>query len=213
MFIDSSRIADGSLLDFDCCICGGGAAGLTIALDLIGSGVRTCVLESGSFRRERSTQDLYSGRNVSRIYDDDGGSFQDYLRSTRSRYLGGSSNCWGGWCRPFDDIDFARREWVPYSGWPISRSELLSFYERAHKVLQLGPFTYDRAHWQAAIGSQHFQTLPFDKFVCDAVFQFHFEYPKQQRLTWRLTCHIVVNIRSMQRPNCQYSSELKNPPC
>jgi len=163
VFIDSSRIADGSLLDFDCCICGGGAAGLTIALDLIGSGVRTCVLESGSFRRERSTQDLYSGRNVSRIYDDDGGSFQDYLRSTRSRYLGGSSNCWGGWCRPFDDIDFARREWVPYSGWPISRSELLSFYERAHKVLQLGPFTYDRAHWQAAIGSQHFQTLPFDK--------------------------------------------------
>src|SRR5207344_412923 len=93
----------------------------------------------------------------------DGGSFRDYLRSTRSRYLGGSSNCWGGWCRPFDDVDFAKRDWVPHSGWPISRSELLSFYERAHKVLQLGPFNYDSAHWQAAIGSQHFQTVPFDK--------------------------------------------------
>ena len=163
MFLDSSKIPDGKTLEFDICICGGGAAGLTIALDLIGSGNRTCVLESGSFRRERSTQDLYAGRNISPIYDDDGGSFRDYLRSTRSRYLGGSSNCWGGWCRPFDEIDFAKRAWVPHSGWPISKTELLPFYAKAHKVLKLASFEYDPTYWQETICSPGFQILPFDK--------------------------------------------------
>jgi len=163
VFLDSSRIPDSKVLEFDCCIGGGGAAGLTIALDLIGSGLRTCVLESGSFKRERSTQDLYVGRNISQIYEDDGESFDEYLRSTRCRYLGGSSNCWGGWCRPYDEIDFTKREWVPHSGWPISRMELLPFYKNAHKVLKLGPFAYDPRFWEEAVGSRDFRTLPFNE--------------------------------------------------
>jgi choline dehydrogenase-like flavoprotein len=163
VFLDSSKVPDGKIFEFDVCICGGGAAGLTVALDLVGSGLRTCVLESGSFRREHSTQSLYEGRNISRIYEDDGDSFRDYLRSTRSRFLGGSSNCWGGWCRPFDEIDFAKRKWVPHSGWSISKTELLPFYVRAHNVLKLGPFEYDPMYWQEAICSPRFQTLPFNK--------------------------------------------------
>jgi choline dehydrogenase-like flavoprotein len=131
------------------------------------------VLESGSFKRERSTQDLYAGRNISQIYEDVGDSFQEYLRSTRCRYLGGSSNCWGGWCRPYDEIDFMKREWVPHSGWPISRTELLPFYEKAHKVLKLGPFDYDPRFWQEAVGSRDFRILPFnEELVTTQISQF-----------------------------------------
>lgn len=162
MFLESSRIPQDTTLEFDICICGGGAAGLALARDLIGAGLRTVVLESGGFHRERRVQDLYAGRNVSRIYEDEGGSFRDYLRSTRSHYLGGSSNCWGGWCRPFDALDFAARPWVPHSGWPLGLQQLMPYYQRAQKVLKLGPFAYDAAYWQQAIAAGRFQEFPFD---------------------------------------------------
>ncbi len=162
MFLESSRIPQDTTLEFDICICGGGTAGLALALDLIGSGLRTCVLESGGLRPERRVQDLYAGRNVSRVYDDDGGSFRDYLRSSRSRFLGGSSNCWGGWCRPYDELDFLARPWVPHSGWPLALQDLTPYYQRAQQVLKLGPFAYDAAYWRQAIRSGRFQEFPFD---------------------------------------------------
>lgn len=162
MFLDVADVPPGRELEFDVCLCGGGVAGISLALELAGSGWRTCLLESGALARERDTQDLYAGRNVSRIYDDGGGSFRDYLHTSRSRYLGGSSNCWGGWCRPYDEIDFARRAWVPHSGWPITRAELQAYYERAHGVLQLGPASYEAPFWGAALGADVLRILPLD---------------------------------------------------
>lgn len=41
------------------------------------------------------------------------------LDGTRLRYLGGSSNHWGGQSHPFDPEDFQQREWIPHSGWSI----------------------------------------------------------------------------------------------
>jgi choline dehydrogenase-like flavoprotein len=45
------------------------------------------------------------------------------------------------------EIDFEEREWVPESGWPVSREELLPFYGSAQAVFGLGPFDYDPEHW------------------------------------------------------------------
>jgi choline dehydrogenase-like flavoprotein len=47
-----------------------------------------------------------------------------------------------------DQIDFAKRSWVPQSGWPITRADMDPFYERAQKKLELGPYKYDMAYWQ-----------------------------------------------------------------
>ena len=166
MFLDARRIPRNTELDFVVCIIGGGVAGITMARELIRAGIQSCLLESGSLRRERRTQQLYSGENLSRIYEDDGDSFKDYLRISRSRFLGGSSNCWGGWCRPFDELDFKRRPWIPYNnGWPFSKSELLPFYARAHEVVQLGPFEYEPHFWQEAVGNPDFRLLPLDDGV------------------------------------------------
>jgi len=81
----------------------------------------------------------------------------------RSRFLGGSSNCWGGWCRPLEDFDFASRPWVPYSGWPFSKSELEPYYERSHAILRLGPKTFETDYWVDAIGRGDVQTAAFDE--------------------------------------------------
>ncbi len=160
MFMDARKIPTGTEIDTDICIIGAGAAGITIARELIHSGLRVCLLESGALKRERATQKLYEGKNVSEIYEDNGGSFEQYLEITRSRYFGGSSNCWGGWCRPYDEIDFKERPWIPYSGWPLSKSDLLPYYARAHKVLKLGPVEYDPLFWQEAIRDPDFRVMP-----------------------------------------------------
>jgi choline dehydrogenase-like flavoprotein len=47
----------------------------------------------------------------------------------------------------FEDIDFAERDWVPYSGWPFRRENLAPYFDRAAKVLNLGPNSYDEKVW------------------------------------------------------------------
>ncbi len=37
----------------------------------------------------------------------------------RLRGLGGTTEVWGGACLPFDEVNFAVRDWVSNSGWPI----------------------------------------------------------------------------------------------
>ncbi|PIO42548.1 hypothetical protein B5P45_22390 [Phyllobacterium zundukense] len=55
-----------------------------------------------------------------------------------SRGLGGSTALWGGRCVTFDDLDFDRREHVPFSGWPIAHSELHGHYREALAFLNCG---------------------------------------------------------------------------
>jgi choline dehydrogenase-like flavoprotein len=61
--------------------------------------------------------------------------------------LGGTTLVWGGWCAPLDELDFLRRDWVPHSGWPITRQELLPYYRRAQELCQLGDYRYEVADW------------------------------------------------------------------
>jgi choline dehydrogenase-like flavoprotein len=142
MLIDARRIAEAATVETRVCIIGAGAAGLTIAMELERQGVGAIVLESGGHAPDAATGDLYHGSNEGIPYSFAGG--------CRSRYLGGSSNCWGGWCRPWDDWDFEQRDWVADSGWPIARAELDPYYERAHRILKLGPNRYDPDYWIAA---------------------------------------------------------------
>ena len=70
----------------------------------------------------------YQGSNLGLPYD---------LAGTRLRYLGGTSNHWGGWCRPLDPSDFAAHEHIPLSGWPITRDDLNPYLEAALGVCEV----------------------------------------------------------------------------
>lgn len=155
MIVDARGVPDGAELEAGICIIGAGAAGITLAREFNGQGMRVILLEGGGLEFERADQALYRGENVGVSYED--------IDEMRSRYFGGSSNCWGGFCRPFDAHDFAQRSWVPNSGWPFGRDTLLPYYRRAHAVLQLGPFDYDPASWEQAIGRPDISFLPFDR--------------------------------------------------
>ena len=66
----------------------------------------------------------------------------------RCRVLGGSSHAWAGKSAAFEDLDFAVRPWVPYSGWPFERDILDPYLDRAGEALNLGPNCYDEGLWK-----------------------------------------------------------------
>jgi choline dehydrogenase-like flavoprotein len=140
MIVDFRTLPDGSAIDADLCIIGAGPAGITIAREFIGTGVRVCLLESGGYEPDDDTQALCEGDNVGRPYYD--------LAGTRIRNLGGTSYHWSGRSAPFRSIEFAPRDWVPDSGWPINRKQLDPFYRRAQKTCELGVFEYGPENWK-----------------------------------------------------------------
>ena len=133
-FVSANNI-EASPLEADVIIVGTGAAGLPLACELIGSSLKVVVLESGDFEMDGETQALAEGEVAK-------GSQHGSLSSFRKRVFGGTTSVWGGRCAPFDDLDFQKRDYVPFSGWPISRADLDPYYERAHHYLDLGVYSY-----------------------------------------------------------------------
>lgn len=129
MFTDARLLPAGTTHNCDVCVIGGGAAGIAIVDRLIDSGLSVVLLEAGGFYVEQHTQELFSGETVGHPYFP--------LESCRIRQLGGSTTRWGGWCRPLENVDFSTREWLPWSGWPISEADLKQYYDDAAGVFDL----------------------------------------------------------------------------
>ncbi|AKF07867.1 GMC oxidoreductase [Sandaracinus amylolyticus] len=127
---DARSLEEGTALSADVCIVGAGAAGITIALELLGRGRSVLLLESGAMDLEPSIQALYDG-TMSGIR-----TFR--LDDHRWRHFGGSTNRWAGWCMPLLAEDFTPRDHVPLSGWPIALEDLAPYYERAQELAQIG---------------------------------------------------------------------------
>ena len=122
-YLDRSSAVD---FDVDVCIVGAGPAGISIARTFVGTTTRVCMVESGGLRGEESSQRLYEGTSI--------GSPSLDPAACRMRAFGGSSNVWGGGCIPLDRLEMETRDWVPYSGWPVSYSELEPHYQRARAL-------------------------------------------------------------------------------
>jgi choline dehydrogenase-like flavoprotein len=133
---------------YDVCIIGAGPAGMTLARQLLGTGLRVALLESGGRTAERPAQSLGEGTTI--------GDYYPPLETTRQRQIGGTAGAWhvgigggdaGARYVPFDPIDFERRGWLPHSGWPFDASHLAEHYRAAQRLCGLGPFDYDPQRW------------------------------------------------------------------
>jgi choline dehydrogenase-like flavoprotein len=140
MLIDARSVPTAAEFSCDLCVVGAGPAGIAIVDRLRDSGLAVLLLESGGLNLELPTQALYRGE----IHG------HDYFRldACRWRLFGGSSNRWGGWCRPLEAIDFARREWLPYSGWPIEAETLQPYHADAAELFELPNARFDLAAWR-----------------------------------------------------------------
>jgi len=127
---DFGTASENAAFNADICIVGAGAAGITIAKELVPTGKQILLLEGGDIKYSEESQSLYH-MTRDRFY-------WDPYRS-RVRFFGGSTNHWDGSCRTYDPIDFETRAWVPDSGWPFSFRDLEPFYDRAFEYIEVGP--------------------------------------------------------------------------
>ena len=171
MIGDARTIVHGATITADLCIIGAGAAGITLALELIGSGMRIVLLEAGGVAEDPEVQALYTGEVADPLLH----SLPDKYRQRR---FGGSTTIWGGRCVPLDPIDFEYRSWIPHSGWPISYANVAAHYPRANSLCEAGDFAY---HADQAIPGgmrpllrdfmpQDFTTTSLERFSCPTDF-------------------------------------------
>lgn len=170
MLINALDIPRDRLIKTEVCIIGSGPAGMTLAREFLGQKTQVCLLESGGLDNNPQAQTLSEASTV-------GDPFLS-PQITRHRQVGGNSNVWaikigGGQIgvryAALDAIDFEKRDWLPYSGWPFAKTELDPFYERAHQVCQTGPYRYDADFWE----SESAQRLSLDpERLITSMFQF-----------------------------------------
>jgi hypothetical protein len=121
-------------LDSTVCIIGAGAAGITLACELDGSGVEVLLLEAGGLHLDAADSDeLYRGT---------ANAPHPNPSEFRRVVFGGTTGTWGGRCVPFDPIDFEKRDYVAQSGWPISYSAIASYYPHAMAYCDAGAFEF-----------------------------------------------------------------------
>ncbi|MGJ7460222.1 FAD-dependent oxidoreductase [Halomonas sp. MA07-2] len=134
--------------EVDVCLIGGGAAGVTMAVKLARQGHRVLLCEGGDQTFSERSQALYEGQVQGDPYP--------ALEDTRLRYLGGSTNHWGGISRPLDRYDFAAKPAAPDTAWPIERETLDPYYAEAADILDLQPIPPDQDIAEASLKRIHF---------------------------------------------------------
>jgi choline dehydrogenase-like flavoprotein len=158
--------------EYDICLIGAGAAGLTLAAEFLQGDpeLRVAVLDGnglddpvcseplpGSDRAAvgkmyacatSSNQFLYVGQLRGWLAE----SRPDYLTASRLRALGGTSVIWSGWWLPLEPHDMGC--------WPISYTDLVPYYRRVHESLALGPYRQDAEQIVPAGAARPAQGLP-----------------------------------------------------
>ena len=118
------------------CIVGTGPAGISLALRLRQREVACLLVEAGGYDFSQASQEFYRGEVIGDHYHE--------LHQARLRQFGGTSGHWSGWVRPLQSSDFEYRDHIPYSGWPISRTDLEPYAAGADDILEVGLFRGDR---------------------------------------------------------------------
>ena len=125
------------------------------------------------------------------------------LTGTRLQYFGGSTNHWGGWCRPLDGIDFQKRDFVALSGWPLRRSELDEPYQRAQEICELGPEPFDPP--PAEIVGKHLQLpdVELKTFRLSPPTRFGQRYREAIHRSRNVTCFLHSTVVEIQKPGAR----------
>ncbi len=195
MFVDLTE-HDPSSIRADVAIVGTGATGLSMAMSLIERGATVAMFETGHFERS-DRADALSNAQVK-------GTLPVWIQS-RSRFLGGSTNCWGGNNSPLDPVDF-NRDWVPQAQWPIGPEDLAQHAERIHQLFRLGEVDFSVDYWKQRLervrdavlfeGSERVTTKIVQKTEVGHLGQvLELQINRSEALTVYLNAHIV-NIQT-----------------
>lgn len=124
----------------DVAIVGGGAMGLALAKELLGSNLRVLLLEAGMAEPSAASDALFEAEIVGHPFNG--------TAVGRRRVFGGATTIWGGQFLPLGDIVFESRPWLGVSGWPLAKASLRPYYERAAALGRLSPREGEETIWR-----------------------------------------------------------------
>lgn len=142
MMTDGRNVPAGSTIEVDLCIIGGGPAGISLAMQYADEpGLAVALVESGGRNWDAATQELSEAAGKGQPYFP--------VKETHLRVLGGSTLSYGGICTELTEMDFEERSWVPNSGWPIAKSDLEPYVEKANDLLGVTTSSAPQDHWES----------------------------------------------------------------
>jgi choline dehydrogenase-like flavoprotein len=106
-------------------IIGGGTVGIYFAVLMARQGREVVLIEAGDESLGNFSPDTFESVGFP----------HRGIKIGRSKSLGGTSNLWGGQLVEFQRADFAGREWLPDSKWPITYEEVARYYEPTYRNL------------------------------------------------------------------------------
>jgi choline dehydrogenase-like flavoprotein len=134
MLIQATTLDFKQLPQADVCIVGAGAAGISLACELDGSGLSVLLIDPGqAIPKKEPSQAAYEGTSDAP---------HAHPSFFRRRGYGGTTGIWGGRCVPYDPVDFAARDHVPHSGWPLGYDDIARHYPAAMRYLDAGEFAF-----------------------------------------------------------------------
>lgn len=196
LMIISARQQLPSCLDAEVCVVGAGPAGIVLALELAAKGTDVLLIEGGALDSPNGGETLYKGDVTGRPYP---------LTGSRLRWFGGTSNHWGGWVRPFEEVDFAEKPQFDLPGWPIKRSDLDIWYQHAAEWCEVGSTVYepDRV---GVTGSEYVFPFPENSAFRNSIFRFSpptrfgIKYREDIVSSDRISCWTDLNVVSLDGP-------------
>lgn len=181
MYIDFEQISEDSDA-FDVCIIGAGAAGISMAVTLAERGHRVLLCEGGDADYSERSQACYRGETIGDPYIP--------LYGARLRHLGGSTNHWGGICRPLDRYDFSAKTAASETAWPISLDALAPYYRPAATILDLAKPPADQSITGAGL-KRIFFSLGNPTRLKD-------KYAETLRESTTLECCLTANLMALE---------------
>ena len=163
MIINLNNLEKNQDLKCDICIVGGGAAGSILFDQLSKAKLNTILLESGLENLNENYQNLNTGDVLLQGKSNSNKDTVVDLKNWRLRGLGGTTGHWGGGCSKFYEIDFTKRNWVKFSGWPISRNDLNPYYKKAHSYFDISSEIFDERVWDNLDVKSNLLNLNYNK--------------------------------------------------
>ena len=178
MDLSSEQVPAGTTLrDYDVCIVGAGAAGLSLARRLVGTHQKVLLLAAG-LPDEKGLPPSFRQK----VYGGTVGEFLGkvdplFLRRSRLHMFGGTTNHFGFWSRPLDEADFQPRLGYRDASWPFPLAELTPYYRDAMDYGRYGPFNFaDMPFWERTLFGKNFPPSAEDEL---AVAIFHAQYEER----------------------------------
>ncbi len=168
MLADGRTVPHEEAVRTDVCVIGAGPSGITLSRELAAAGFEVLLLERGGADPTGPRVNPDTAMNIGIPYQ---------LAESRAFELGGALNIWRvstpiggglGRLREMDSNDFEHRAWVPFSGWPFAKDELLPFYQRARALFDFDWPPGFQEDWDADLESSVFSDKLRTRVFCFA---------------------------------------------